>query len=127
MGSLGRWRSRTARATQDAFRRELWEELGLELSEPLADHVWERTHVFPMSSWDGQTERFYLIRVPTFEIAPALDAAALRQEGVVELRWWSPDDVRAAEGVVFAPRRLHEHLCRLLSDGPPSSPLDVGI
>lgn len=29
---------------EDALRRELQEELGLELTEPLGEHVWERTH-----------------------------------------------------------------------------------
>jgi 8-oxo-dGTP pyrophosphatase MutT (NUDIX family) len=47
-----------------ALARELHEELGLELPEPLGQPVWTRTHVFPMSSWDGQAERFYLVRVP---------------------------------------------------------------
>jgi len=35
--------------------RELREELGLALAEPLGACVWVRTHVVPMSRWDGQT------------------------------------------------------------------------
>ena len=111
----------------EALRRELWEELGLELSEPLADHVWERTHVFPMSSWDGQTERFYLIRVPHFEIWPALGREALLKEGVTDIRWWPLAEIGVAQDVLFAPRLLHAHLLRLLREGAPSTPLDVGV
>ncbi len=112
---------------EEALRRELREELGLELTERLARHVWERTHVFPMTRWDGQIERFYLIRVPPFEIRPVLSREALLQEGVTDIRWWPLAEVGAAHDVLFAPRLLHEYLGRLLRDGPPSTPLDVGV
>lgn len=110
-----------------ALARELREELGLELTEPLGRHVWERTHVFPMTRWDGQTERYYLMRVVPFPIAPTLTREALRAEGVGEIRWWTPDELAAADGVSFAPRRLPALLRDLLSHGPPAVPLDVGV
>ena len=109
------------------LRRELLEELGLELAEPLEACVWVRTHVFPMSSWDGQTERFYLLRTPAFAIRPGLSSEELRDEGVTELRWWTPGELEAATDVEFAPRRLPSLLRELLRDGPPSEPLDVGV
>ena len=86
-----------------------------------------RTHVFPMSSWDGQTERFYLLRTPAFAIRPGLSSEELRDEGVTELRWWTPGELEAATDVEFAPRRLPSLLRELLRDGPPSEPLDVGV
>ena len=107
--------------------RELREELGLELVEPLGRCVWVRTHVFPMGDWDGQTERYYLLRTHAFEIRPALSPEELRREGVTEVRWWTPDELRGAKDVVFAPRRLPVLLPELLRDGPPSEPLDVGV
>ena len=109
------------------LRRELREELGLELAKPLGACVWVRTHIFPMSKWDGQTERFYLIRTPAFEIRPALSAEELRDEGVTELRWWTPDELETATDVDFAPRRLPVLLRELLRDGPPPEPIDVGV
>jgi 8-oxo-dGTP pyrophosphatase MutT (NUDIX family) len=112
---------------REALRRELREELGLELTEPPGGHVWERTHVFPMTHWDGQEERFYLVRVPAFEIQPALTPEELRAEGVVELRWWTLAELDAATGLTFAPRRLPTLLRELLRDGPPSEPIDVGV
>jgi ADP-ribose pyrophosphatase YjhB (NUDIX family) len=111
----------------DALRRELREELGLEVAEGFGAHVWERTHRFPMTRWDGQRERFYVVRVPAFEIRPALGWAALRREGVGDIRWWTLDEIHAATGVIFAPARLGHFLDRLLRDGPPPEPLDVGI
>jgi len=110
-----------------ALARELREELGLALAEPLDRHVWERTHVFPMTEWDGQTERYYLVRTPAFEIAPGLSHEALRAEGVVDACWWSPAKLDAAHDVVFAPRRLPTLLRELLRDGPSAPPLDVGV
>jgi ADP-ribose pyrophosphatase YjhB (NUDIX family) len=107
--------------------RELREELGLELVEPLGACVWVRTHVFPMSEWDGQTERYYLVRTPAFAIRPALSTEELRSEGVVDLRWWTLDELEGATSVVFAPRRLPTLVRDLLRDGPPPEPLDVGV
>jgi 8-oxo-dGTP pyrophosphatase MutT (NUDIX family) len=110
-----------------ALARELREELGLELTDQLGPHVWVRTHVFPMTRWDGQTERYYLLRVPPFEIEPALDTEALRAEGLGEIRWWTQDELDAAGDVLFAPRRLPIVLRELLAHGPPAEPLDVGV
>ena len=107
--------------------RELREELGLELDGALGPCVWVRTHVFPMSRWDGQTERYYLLRTPSFEIRPALSADALRAEGVAEIRWWTLAELEQAHDVRFAPRRLASHILALLRDGPPPEPLDVGL
>lgn len=110
-----------------ALGRELREELGLELDQPLGSHVWERTHVFPMSRWDGQRERYYVVRVPAFAIRPALGWDVLRREGVGDVRWWSREEIEATSGVIFAPRRLARFLGELLRDGPPAAPIDVGV
>jgi len=103
--------------------REVREELGLELAEPIGQHVWERTHVFPMSEWDGQVERFYLVRVPRFELrhGPQPDV------GVTDLRWWTLDELDAATETMFAPRRLGVLLRALLEGELPAEPIDVGV
>jgi len=43
-----------------------------------------------------------------------------------EHRWWSAAEIQAAAGERFAPRRLGVLLERLLSEGPPPEPEDVG-
>ena len=111
---------------EQALRRELREELGLELAEPLGAHVWERTHVFPMAGWDGQEERFYVVPAPAFEIRPELGEEALRLEGVGEIRWWALDEIEATCST-FAPRRLGALLRELLRDGPRAWPIQVGV
>jgi hypothetical protein len=70
-----------------------------------------------MGGWDGQTERFYVVRVPSFDIAPALGWDGLRTEGVSDIRWWTLEDLDSARVVVFAPRDLQALLRALLEGG----------
>jgi 8-oxo-dGTP pyrophosphatase MutT (NUDIX family) len=109
-----------------ALRRELQEETGLEQFE-LGPVVWTRREVFP---WAGKTldqsEQIFLVRVLTFEPRPLLSRAELADEGVHELRWWTLDEL-ATSGANFAPRRIVRFLRELLEEGPPTTPIDVGV
>jgi 8-oxo-dGTP pyrophosphatase MutT (NUDIX family) len=111
----------------DALRRELSEEAGLEEVD-IGPLVWNRTHLQPFGQgrWDGQVERFYVVRAPAFEPAPRLSWQELRLEGVSAVRWWDLDDLEATRAL-FAPRRLPALVRGLLLHGPPAEPLDVGL
>lgn len=110
----------------DALHRELAEELGLTDVE-IGPHVWDRLHIIPFidGRWDGQRERIYLVRTPAFEPAPRLTWEQLHAEYVFDIRWWHPGDL--SPGLPFVPESLHEHLHRLLLEGPPNQPVDVGV
>ena len=111
---------------EQALRRELLEECGLEQPE-LGPIVWERTHWWTgMEGFAGQTERYTLVRTVAFEPAPRWTPEQLAAEGVAEVRWWTPAEL-AATDTVFAPRRLPELLGALLENGPPPEPVDVGV
>jgi len=112
---------------EGAILRELEEEAGLAEVE-LGPWIWTRTHVFPFESglWDGQQERYVLVRTPAFEPAPRLTADELLAEYVTEIRWWTQAELGAAD-TLFAPRRLPELVAALVRDGPPREPLDVGV
>ena len=112
---------------EQAIVRELAEEAGLEEVE-LGPWIWTRTHVFPFESgrWDGQQERYVLVRTPAFEPAPRLTPDELAAEFVTAVRWWTQAELAAAE-VMFAPRRLPELVAALLRDGPPGEPVDAGV
>ena len=111
----------------DALRRELAEELGL-VGVDVGPHVWSRLHVIPMlnGEWDGQTDQIHLVHTAAFTPAPQIGWERRNAEYVHELRWWTLDEVLASTGL-FAPRRLGEHLARLLVDGAPAEPVDTGI
>lgn len=85
---------------EQALRRELREEAGLDVSEA-GPVVHEREHTFP---WDGriirQRERFYLVRVEVHQPAPTID---LRPEGVTELRWWTLSELDRTGEVIVPP------------------------
>ncbi len=110
----------------EALQRELAEELGL-LDASIGPHIWDRLHIVPFVSgeFDGQRERIYLVRSRAFEPRPHLSWPELHAEFLFEIRWWHPHEL--AVGLPFAPQALHDHLHRLLRDGPPNQPVDVGV
>jgi 8-oxo-dGTP diphosphatase len=114
-------------SAEAAIVRELAEEVGLDDAE-LGPWIWTREHVFPFldGRWDGQRERYVLVRVDRFEPAPRFTAEELAAEYVTGMRWWTVAEL-AASDELFAPRRLPELVAALLRDGPPGEPVDVGV
>jgi ADP-ribose pyrophosphatase YjhB (NUDIX family) len=112
---------------EDAIRRELGEELGLDGVE-LGPVVWTRTHVRPFidGRWDGQSERYYLVRTPSFEPKPRLSWEQLNAEYVTAIRWWDLGELERSREL-FAPRRLPALLRSLIDEGPPAQPVDAGV
>ncbi len=110
-----------------AIERELAEETGL-TGVDIGPCIWVREHVFPMAGgrWDGQTERFYLVRTAAFEPLPRFSEEELRLEYVTGIRWWTRDELATATEP-FAPRRLPELITALLGEGPPDPPVDAGV
>jgi 8-oxo-dGTP pyrophosphatase MutT (NUDIX family) len=110
---------------EQSIRRELLEEAGLAGFE-LGPHVWTRTALEPLGGgrWDGEVERIFLVRTPAFDPTPSLGWDGLQAEGVTAVRWWSLEELEAAQ-TRFAPRRLPILLRELILHGPPSAPVDV--
>jgi 8-oxo-dGTP pyrophosphatase MutT (NUDIX family) len=107
---------------EDALRRELVEEAGIEAE--VGPCVWTREHVHNWGErFIRQVERYYVVRVGSSEVAPQLDLA---EEGVHELRWWTLAELEASPED-FAPRRLAALLRDLLDRGPPAEPFDAGV
>jgi 8-oxo-dGTP diphosphatase len=69
-----------------ALRRELAEEAGLDGFE-LGPIVWTRRHLLEFGDWDGQVERYYLVRAPGADPAPRLTWAQLNAEYLTAIRW----------------------------------------
>lgn len=127
----------------DGLRRELLEEVGLDLASlDVGPCVAHRVHLFPMSNgYDGQEEWFYFVRVPAFEPQGRFTREQLRAENLHEMRWWSVPDLHAAMSVVpdrepgsraprpamTAPRNLPLVLERWLTDGVPTEMVELGV
>ena len=108
---------------ESALRRELAEELGLD-DFALGPELWTREHTF---AWRGtihrQRERIWLVEISRHEPAPRVDLAA---ELVVDVRWWTQDELEAATETLV-PERLPQLLRDLSVNGPPAEPFDVGV
>jgi 8-oxo-dGTP pyrophosphatase MutT (NUDIX family) len=115
-----------------ALRRELLEEVGLDLPEdrhgPCVGH---RRHLFDIGGgYDGQEEWFYLARVEAFAPAGALTAAQLAAEGLVEIRWMTLGEVHAlptetSGAPVFLRAGAAEFTARLVEQGHPAAPVEL--
>ena len=110
-----------------ALRRELREEVGLDLEE-LGPCVWTRTHIIPFldGRWDGQVERFHLVETEPFVPSPLLTVEQLKAEFVTDVRWWTPEEL-AASSEIHAPRRLPQLVVDLRERGAPPAPIDAGV
>ena len=112
---------------EQAVVRELAEEVGLTDFE-LGPCIWLRENPFELGGgrYDGQIERYFLVRTDAFEPEPHFTTEELESEYVTGHRWWTLDELRASDER-FAPTRLPELVAALLSDGPPPEAVDVGV
>lgn len=103
-----------------AAARELREEIGIDA--PLGPWVWSRRVTFTFRGCTiDQAERWFLTRVEEVDA----DDAPLDDPGAVRADWWRVDELLHTDAEL-APRALGRHLDRLLTEGPPPEPVDVG-
>ncbi|HEX2174043.1 MAG TPA: DNA topology modulation protein [Dehalococcoidia bacterium] len=110
---------------EQAALRELREETGLS-AVTLGPCVWHRRHVWRWGDrWIDAVERFFLARVRSFEVRTAGQSPG-EQQVVKGYRWWSAEELAAATGERFAPRRIAQLLPSLVAGELPDDPIDTG-
>jgi len=83
---------------EEALRRELHEEVGLDEFE-IGPLLFEREHYVRIEDFAGQHNRYYLVRVPWFEVTQLGEGE--------EARWFTVDELRT---IADPPRDLEELL-----------------
>ncbi|MGN6333615.1 MAG: NUDIX hydrolase, partial [Motilibacteraceae bacterium] len=113
--------------SEQTVRRELAEELGL-TQVAVGRHVWDRRAQFTFRGVDyDQHEVYHLARCAPFAVDVS-GMSELERSAHVEHRWWTLDDLLAAQAGgtdVFAPPDLAPRLAELLHDGAPAAPVRV--
>ena len=110
----------------DAARRELREEVGIDLTE-LGPCVWTRRHVLPRTATPSidLRERFFVARVEGTEVDTSGFTSA-EATSIAESRWMTPGEIAGLTDIV-APTRLAELLPPILRGDYPDPPIDVGV
>lgn len=111
-----------------ALQREIAEETGATTQAFVGPIVACRRHVKPgmVAGWDGQEETIYLVPCHAFEIAPQLDPAKLRAEGVVDVAWWKAADLTTSDERIV-PGNLAELVAQVLEHGAPAEPVVIDL
>lgn len=114
----------TGESYEEAARRELWEETGME-GVQLGPWVWTEDHVL---NWKDEPirfcERFYLAWARNTDVEPG-GMSAEEREVLREHRWWPVEDIRSSAEVFF-PVGLADLLTPIVSGEIPVCPIEIG-
>lgn len=115
----------TGETYEDAARRELGEEVGLQ-DVDLGPCVWVRRHVLLLRGDEIRLrERFFVVRAPT----DAVDTSGFtdHEQGAISgHRWMTVDEIAGLDDLV-APRQLADLLPEILAGHYPDPPIDAGV
>lgn len=110
-----------------ALRRELLEETGL--ADPFVGPiVCQRRILGPQIApgYRGQEEDIYLVPCHDFTLEPTLTESELRSEGIVDMRWFTLEELRTLTDRVF-PVELPDLVERVLEFGGSVDPLVIEV
>lgn len=107
--------------------REIAEETGYQARHCLGP-IWQRRQQFVLRDQQfDQSEDYYLIRTGKFSADHLANPAGAEKALFRGFRWWHVDDISHASEEIFVPLDLGSLLRRLLDEGVPPQPLQVGL
>lgn len=112
---------------REALTRELTEETGVP-DVFMGPALWEVTSIVPGMDggrWDGQHNVAYLVPCHAFDVAPTMTEAELAEEGLVDLRWWTLDELQTTDAVL-RPVELADLFAKVLEHGAPPEAWNLG-
>ncbi len=109
---------------EKALKRELFEELGIELTEQ-AQEIYYRTPLYELSNGEKvqSEERFYLVRLDGEEFSYA-GWTESENKRMTAGKWWSVEEIRQSEETFFSEDIL-EILERLSQGEIPNEPIEI--
>ena len=118
-------RAQAGERDSEALLRELREETSRQ-DFSIGPVLWTREMTY---TWNGRTvsqfERYYLVEADEFDAAMEDDAGSSEVRAFLGFRWWSSDEI-VASPERFGPVEIPDLLRRLVSEGPPAKPIDLG-
>jgi len=114
---------RTQTSGVTGARRELWEETSICDAE-IGPCLWTREKVLLIAGEEVlMQERYYLVRVTHAQVS--LANLLIAEQGVVrEFRWWTLDEVRQTDEVIF-PRSFADSLAPVIAGNVPREPVFI--
>ena len=110
---------------EDAAKRELWEEVGLDNLE-LGPCVWLVTATSPWRGTLYRAEfRFFVCHIEEFDVQVG-NRESLEQELIEDYRWWSVDEIEASSEV-FIPPKMGRLLKPLFAGAYPDPPVLISL
>ena len=111
----------------DALRRELLEETGLD-NAFVGPVVCYRRHLGPSIApgWGGQQETIFLVPCHDHALAPAFSTEELRAEGIVDMRWFTLAELKDLSETIV-PGRLPSLVEQVLEFGGSIDPMIIEV
>jgi 8-oxo-dGTP pyrophosphatase MutT (NUDIX family) len=108
---------------EQAARRELVEETGIH-DLNLGPRVWTRLAQFTFEGVEFEQREWFFSARTTQRTVDTSGFIDYEQRSMTEHRWWSVDELRRSDEVVW-PRDLASLLATLLTAGPPGAVIEI--
>lgn len=109
---------------EDAVKRELWEETGIETGE-IGPWIWTREAQFNWEDdWITSHERYFLVRLNQSVSIHLDNFTQLEKDNYRSHKWWEIEELAKTNDLIF-PRQLVPKLREVLNGNIPPEPINI--